>query len=77
METEVILWALGIVGACGTMALSVNAAFLRGIFQDLNTVKIEIARIGERSDSKVKRIEDLEINQKELYNKINNIERKI
>lgn len=68
---------LSVVGFFGTTALTINAFFLRGIFQDLNAVKIEIAKISVNSDAKETRIRDLEANQKELYNKINDINEKI
>lgn len=68
---------LSIVGGFGTMALAINAYFLRGIFQDLNTVKIELARMTERSDSKEKRIEYLEASQKEIFQRLNEVEKRI
>lgn len=49
-----------IVGLFGTIALSINAFFLRGIFYDLNEVKVKLAHIMENSKAKELRIEKLE-----------------
>lgn len=49
-----------IVGLFGTLALSINAFFLRGIFYDLNEVKVKLAQIMENSKAKELRIEKLE-----------------
>lgn len=57
MSMEVILT---IVGFFGTLALSVNAFFLRGIYIDLNDVKISQAIIIANSESKEKRLCELE-----------------
>lgn len=51
---------LSIVGGFGTLALGVNAFFLRGIYQDLNDVRINVASIITDDKSKEKRIDALE-----------------
>lgn len=51
---------LGIIGTFGTLALSINAFFLRGIFKDLNAVKITLAEIITGSKDKQKRLEKTE-----------------
>ena len=58
MNIEIIL---SLVGAFGTVALGINAFFLKGIYSDLGTVKINIARIFERSDAKEEKIKELEV----------------
>lgn len=68
---------LSIVGSFGTLALLINGYFLRGIFQDLNEVKIQLATMVERSQAKEDRIKKLEDNERELFDRINNIERAI
>lgn len=68
---------LSIVGAFGVLALSINAFFLRGIYGDLNTVKIQMARAFERSDAKEKRIEVLELTQKEIIDRLTMVEREV
>lgn len=66
---------LSIVGAFGVIALGVNGYFLRGIFQDLTAVKVHLARMGARSEAKEKRLDNLELNQKEIYDRLNKLER--
>lgn len=48
--------SISIIGAFVTITLAINAFFLRGIFQDLNDVKVHIAEI--HADS-VHRKEDI------------------
>lgn len=57
---------LAIVGSFGTLALSINAFFLKGIYTDLNDVKIKMAQIFENAKNKDKRISALEDDIKEL-----------
>lgn len=63
MEMEVIL---SIIGAFLVLMLAVNGYFLRGIFQDLNAVKIQLAVSIEGSRYKEQRIKDLENDVKEI-----------
>lgn len=62
---------LSIVGAFGVLALGVNGYFLRGIFQDLTTVKIHLATMSARSEAKEKRIDNLEAHVKEIFERLN------
>ena len=57
---------LAIVGSFGTLALSINAFFLKGIYTDLNDVKIKMAQIFENAKNKDKRISAIEDDIKEL-----------
>ena len=68
MGTDFIL---SIVGAFGVLALGVNGFFLRGIFQDLNAVRVQLAELSTRGEAKEKRIEDLERNERDIYHIIN------
>ena len=43
---------LSIVGAFLVLGLGINAFFLRGIFQDLNDVKVQLAGMTENSEGK-------------------------
>ena len=67
MNMEMIV---AIVGALITLAMAINAFFLRGIFQDLNDVRIQLATISTRGEGKELRIANLELTQKDLYSKI-------
>lgn len=58
----------------GTVALSINAFFLRGIFMDLNAVKIEIAKITTLSSSDREKINELEKDLKDLKERMHKIE---
>lgn len=66
-----------IVGIFGTLALSINAFFLRGIYQDLNAVKIAMAQISTRGEAKEKRLDTNDENIKEIYARINSLEREV
>ena len=57
MSIEVLV---SIVGAFGVVALSINAFFLKGIYSELNIVKIQIASIISGSDFIRKEIERVE-----------------
>lgn len=74
MQLETIL---SIVGTFGTIALTINAFFLRAIFDDLNAVKLSIAKMYERGNAKERRIMELESNQKEIYTRLNALERNV
>ena len=66
---------LSIVGAFGVLALSINGYFLRGIFQDLTAVKVLMATMSARSEAKEKRLDNIETNQKEIFERLNKVER--
>ncbi|MHA1591596.1 MAG: hypothetical protein ACTSUP_03905 [Candidatus Heimdallarchaeaceae archaeon] len=51
---------LSIIGTFGTMALLINGYFLRGIFQDMNEIKVKLAAMTARSEDKERRISLLE-----------------
>lgn len=74
MQMEVVL---SIVGSFLVVVGAINAFFLRGIFQDLNAVKVKLAEIITRSEAKEKRISDIEENQKEIFDRLNLIEREV
>ena len=64
MNFEVLLI---IVGSFLTLMLGINAYFLKGIFSDLNNVKVNIARIFERSTTR-------DATEKELKEKVAKLE---
>jgi len=74
MELELVIV---IVGSFITLGLSINAFFLRGISIDLNTVKIELAKMIERSNAKEARIENLERSEREIFERLNILEREV
>ena len=74
MSPEAII---SIVGTFLVAALGVNAFFLRGIYADLNDVKINMAIIITNSKSKEKRLNDLEENQKEIFHRIREMEKQV
>lgn len=57
MKTEIMI---AIAGSFVTIGLAINAYFLRGIFSDLNNVKINIARMFERSKHRDKKEDEFE-----------------
>ncbi len=75
MKIEYIV-IISIVGSLCTLGLSVNAFFLRGIFLDLNAVKVKLAEISVRSESKERRIEELEKNVREIFHRLNKLEKR-
>jgi hypothetical protein len=74
VSLEIIISA---VGACVTLGLTINAFFLRGIFLDLNAVKVELAKMFERSSAKELRLENLERNEREIFDRLNLLEREV
>ena len=66
---------LSIVGGFLVLGLGVNGYFLRGIFQDLNDVKISIARMMAQDEAKDRRLENLEDANKEIFARLNKLER--
>ena len=74
MKLEIVIT---IVGAFVTLGLTVNAFFLRGIFLDLNAVKIELAKMFERSNAKEERLSNLERNEREVFERLNILEREV
>lgn len=81
IKTEVLLLILSIIGALIAIGIAGNAFFLKGIFADLNDVKLNIARIFERSkhndevvDQLRKRIENTEDNVSSLKERVHSLE---
>jgi len=74
MQVEVVL---GIVGAFLVVVGSINAFFLKGIFNDLAELKVGFARMIVLDETKEARIKELEDNQKEILEKINNLEKEL
>lgn len=70
MPMEMILT---IVGSFLVLMLGINGFFLRGIFQDLNAVKLQLAVSIERSNHKERRIGELEEKAKDLEDEVKTI----
>lgn len=68
---------LSIVGTFGTIALAINAFFLRGIYLDLGDVKIKLVEISTRSEAKEERLNKIENNEKEIFDRLNILEREV
>jgi len=73
---QAIALILTIVGSFGTAALTVNAFFLKGIFSDLNDVKVVLAAMAAKSEAKEKDIEDNAENIKEIFHRLNKLEQR-
>jgi hypothetical protein len=74
MGVELIL---GVLGVLCVLALAINAFFLRGIFGDLGAVKIQLAAMAARSESKELRLSNLEKNERELFKRLIELEKQI
>ncbi len=70
MPLEIVL---SIVGGFMVVGLGINGFFLRGIFRDLNEVKIQFAVSIENSRHKEQRITNLENDVKELKLKLDSL----
>jgi ribosomal protein S2 len=77
MEPSTLGIVLAVVGAFGTLALGINGYFLRGIFSDLNQVRIDLATVISDSNAKTERITKLEHSELELYRRLNKLEIKL
>jgi len=77
MSDNGISLVLSIVGVFLVFGLGINGFFLRGIFKDLNDVKVKLAEMSARSEGKEERIKNLESNQKEIFERMNILEREI
>lgn len=71
MEIELFL---SIVGVFGVAALGINGYFLRGIFQDLNEVKINLAVTISQGAEKDRKIEEHEKIIKDLVTRVHALE---
>jgi len=58
-----------------TVALGINAFFLKGIYTDLSYLRVELAKMIVKGDNKSEKIKTLEVNQKELAARISILER--
>lgn len=76
-DANLVYGILSIVGGFGIIALSVNAFFLKGIYDRLGTVEIAQASIFAREEAKEKRIERLEQNENILFERINKLENQL
>ena len=74
---QIIAVILTVVGVLITLALGVNAFFLKGIFADLNAVKIQLAEIAARGEAKEDRIKKLEGNEKDIFERLNKLEKDV
>ena len=74
---QIIAVILTVVGVLITLALGVNAFFLKGIFSDLNEVKVQLAEISTRGEAKESRIKKLEENETTIFERLNKLERDI
>lgn len=72
MSEEVML---SVVGSFIGIGLTINAFFLKGILSELSFVKIEIAKLSTRSESKEERLDKLEANEKEIFERLNKLEK--
>lgn len=76
IKTELLLLILSIVGALIAIGIAGNAFFLKGIFADLNDVKLNIARIFERSTHNDKAMDEIRVRIEQLEKQVaNNRER--
>lgn len=77
VDAETIYTILTIVGSFVTTGLAINAFFLRGIFEDLNSVKVTIATALANDKAKQKEIDELKLNQKILFEVQNNLRERV
>lgn len=67
---------LGIVGAFVALALSVNAYFIKQLVDSINQVKIQTAILIKESTYTDRRLNDIEVNQKEIFKRLNDVEKR-
>lgn len=77
VDAGTIYTILTIVGSFVTTGLAINAFFLRGIFEDLNSVKVTIATALANDKAKQKEIDELKLNQKILFEVQNNLRERV
>ena len=66
-----------IVGAFGTLALTINAFFLKGIYTKQNEIEIKVVELLTKEKQKTKDIEELKENQKDIFERLNLVERSV
>lgn len=76
MKTETLMLILSIIGIFITVGLSVNAFFLRGIFVDLNDLRVRFAEIATNGKNTARRIDNLEETEKEIFHRLNKLEQR-
>ena len=74
MKLEILLT---IVGFFGTLGLTINAFFLRGIFSDLNEVKIRLAEMMARSEARSEKLLFLEKKSMQHDNAIQELNQRV
>ena len=77
MDLQTLYTILIIVGTFLSIGMGVNAFFLKGIYDRLGTVEIGQATIFAQGRSREKRIEHLEQENKEIFGRLNLIEREV
>lgn len=76
MAEQSLYYILGIIGTLISIALVVNAYFIKGLLESLNQVKIQTAILIEKVQSKEKRIshlEDMNEIHTSRYHELNNM----
>lgn len=76
MSSETTMMLLSIIGIFITIGLSINAFFLRGIFVDLNDLRVRFAEIATNGKNTARRIDNLEETEKEIFNRLNKLEQR-
>lgn len=74
MSIEIVLT---IIGAFGTIALSINAFFLRGIYSKQQDIEIKVTKLIVREEAKEKRLEDLEEENKLIRERLYKLSNKV
>ena len=76
MSSQTLMLLLSIIGIFITIGLSINAFFLRGIFVDLNDLRVRFAEIATNGKNTARRIENLEDTEKEIFHRLNKLEQR-
>lgn len=66
---------LSIVGAFITLALTVNGFFLKGIYSELGSVKVQLATMSAHAEDKSMRIQKIETKQDKFEKRISELEK--
>jgi len=77
MDSQTLGLILTVIGVFVTVGLSINAFFLRGIFVDLNDLRVRFAEIATNGKNTARRIDNIENNMKEVFSRLNNAEKRI
>lgn len=76
MSPEVISIVLSIVGILITIALTINAFFIRDLVEKLTQVRIIVATIASELTGTTKRVDSAENNQRDIFYRIYKLEGK-